>query len=84
MIGSSAMFSGNAFTLQGNRDFILNAVGWLQGDETRVTIRPVERSLRQTYVPGGEALAIFLGNRCAVAGHLSVTGGAIWWRRRRA
>lgn len=84
VIGSSAMFSGNAFTLQGNRDFILNAVGWLQGDETRVTIRPVERSLRQTYVPGGEALAIFLGTVVLLPVIFLVTGGAIWWRRRRA
>lgn len=84
VIGSSAMFAGNAFSLQGNRDFILNAVGWLQGDEGKVTIRPVERPLRQTYVPAGEALAIFLGTVVLLPVIFLVTGGVIWWRRRRA
>ncbi len=64
--------------------FVLNAVGWLQGDEDKVTIRPVERSLRQTYVPGGEALAIFLGTVVLLPVIFLIAGGVIWWRRRRA
>jgi ABC-type uncharacterized transport system involved in gliding motility auxiliary subunit len=84
VVGSSAMFSGNALTLQGNRDFVLNAVGWLQGDETKLTIRPVEMSLRQAYVPAGEALAIFLGTVVLLPIIFLIAGGVIWWRRRRA
>lgn len=84
VIGSSAMLAGEAFNLQGNRDFILNTVGWLQGEGEKVTIRPVERSLRQTYVSGSEALAIFLGTVVLLPVIFLVTGGVIWWRRRRA
>jgi hypothetical protein len=84
VIGSSAMLAGEVFHLQGNRDFILNTVGWLQGEGDRVTIRPVERPLRQTYVSGGEALAIFLGTVVLMPILFLITGGVIWWRRRRA
>ncbi|PTX61822.1 ABC-type uncharacterized transport system involved in gliding motility auxiliary subunit [Melghirimyces profundicolus] len=84
VFGSAAMLSGNTFQAQGNRDLILNSIGWLNGDAKHVTIRPVEKKVKQVYVSAGEARTIFFGTVVVLPLLFLISGLTIWWRRSRA
>lgn len=79
----TAEFANNRFLdLFFNRDFFLNAVNWLAGDDALITIRP--RSLRPSRLQLTEAE----GNTAFYFGFLLVPelalliGLTVWWKRR--
>ncbi|MDA8351744.1 MAG: GldG family protein [Firmicutes bacterium] len=84
IFGSASMLTGNVFQAQGNRDLVLNSFGWLSKDTQNVTIRPVEKKVKQVYVSAGDARIIFFGTVIVLPLLFLVSGLMIWWRRRRA
>ncbi|MNF08958.1 hypothetical protein D3C80_2095040 [compost metagenome] len=69
---------------QGNRDFALNTVGWLQEQQNQVTIRPREGDAIQTAVlTAGQGNMIFYGTVLVFPFLFLIAGGVIWWRRRK-
>jgi ABC-type uncharacterized transport system involved in gliding motility auxiliary subunit len=68
----------------GNMDLGVNMVNWLAGDDSLITILPRSRQdLTLEMSRAGLALVGF-GFFVVLPLAFLVTGGVIWWRRRRA
>ncbi|WP_374016595.1 GldG family protein [Paenibacillus thiaminolyticus] len=82
--GSSYMADAYIYT-QGNRDFALNSIHWLEENQDQVTIRPRENDTYQlaylTPVQGKTILWVTVIGFPAV---LLLIGTGLWWRRRHA
>ncbi|TVY09372.1 GldG family protein [Paenibacillus cremeus] len=84
ILGGSTFFADQVISQQGNRDFALNSVGWLQEQKDQVTIRPREGdALQQALLTGSQANLIFFGTVLIFPLLFLIVGGAIWWRRRK-
>jgi hypothetical protein len=84
VLGGSVFLADEYIQLQGNRDFALNSVGWLQEQKDQVTIRPREGDkLQQALIVGSDANWIFYGTVLLFPLLFLVIGGTIWWRRRK-
>ncbi|WP_442602684.1 GldG family protein [Paenibacillus sp. KN14-4R] len=83
-LGSSTLLMDGEINKQGNRDFALNAVSWLQEKKDGVTIRPRQGANYEvaTMTPTG-AKTIFWGTIVIIPLLFLLTGGWIWWRRRK-
>lgn len=83
VIGGSTFLSDSEIMNQGNRDFAMNSVGWLQEQKDQVTIRPRQgEQYQQALILPGSAKAIFYGTVIGFPLFFLVVGGLIWWRRR--
>lgn len=83
VLGGSTLFVDRVISQQGNRDFALNSVAWLQEQTNQVTIRPRQGDAFQTaLVTAGQANLIFYGTVLLFPLLFLMFGGAIWWRRR--
>ncbi|UQZ84322.1 ABC-type uncharacterized transport system [Paenibacillus konkukensis] len=84
VLGGSTFLRDDIIGQQGNRDFALNSVGWLQEQKDQVTIRPRENPKMPTaMITGGQAQAIFYGTVMLFPLLFLIVGGTIWWRRRK-
>ncbi len=84
VLGGSTFLVDRYIQQQGNRDFALNSVGWLQEQKDQVTIRPREGdNLSTALVTGEQANMIFLGTVVVFPLLFLLIGGFIWWRRRK-
>jgi hypothetical protein len=84
VIGSGAFVTNDLIGEQGNKDFILNSIGWLQEQQNMVTIRPQEESqLQQVFFTQGQANVIQYSTMIVIPLFILILGGVIWWRRRR-
>lgn len=84
VIGNAQFLSDQIILEQGNRDFALNSVNWLQEQAQLVTIRPREEAaLQQALILPNQARWIFFGTIVFLPLGVLVLGGAIWWRRRK-
>jgi hypothetical protein len=84
VLGSSTFFMDQILQQQGNRDFALNSVAWLQEQKDQVTIRPRDGdAFQQALITGSEANTILYGTLLAFPLLLLVVGGTVWWRRRK-
>ncbi|MBE1447060.1 GldG family protein [Paenibacillus sp. OAS669] len=83
ILGSFTSLRDDFFQQQGNRDFALNSVGWLQEQKEQVTIRPRENQQQPAMITGGQALTIFYGTVLVFPLLFLIVGGTIWWRRRK-
>lgn len=84
ILGSTSMLMDEEIGKQGNRDFAMNAVSWLQNQEESMTIRPREAEMfQQAYLTGGEANIIFWSTVVVLPVAFLLFGGWIWWRRKR-
>ncbi|GCL73729.1 MULTISPECIES: GldG family protein [Paenibacillus] len=84
VLGGSTLFVDRVISQQGNRDFALNSVAWLQEQTNQVTIRPRQGDAIQTaLVTAGQANMIFYGTVLVFPLLFLIFGGTIWWRRRK-
>lgn len=83
VLGSSTFLVDQYIQQQGNRDFALNSVGWLQEQKNQVTIRPREGdNMTTAVVTADQANTIFIGTVLLFPLLFLLIGGFIWWRRR--
>lgn len=84
VLGTSSIATNQFLNLQGDRDFVLNAVSWLAEEEDQISIRP--KAMRQTpvFLSSREAKVVFLVPVVIVPGLVLVGGIATVLRRRRA
>ncbi len=81
-VGTGNSLSNQHIGLLGNLDFGVNAVNWLTGDESLITIQPrskIDQTLEINL--GVFILANFFFCLPVI---FVLTGGIIWWRRRQA
>ncbi|NHN33930.1 GldG family protein [Paenibacillus agricola] len=84
VLGGASFFVDDVLQQQGNRDFALNSVGWLQEQKDQVTIRPRDgEAFQQALITGSQANTILIGTLFLFPLLFLVVGGTVWWRRRK-
>jgi ABC-type uncharacterized transport system involved in gliding motility auxiliary subunit len=82
VMGTSQFLANQYAGLLGNMDLGINTINWLAGDDSLITIQPRSRQDLTLDRSIGLALLIF-GFRYVLPLALIVTGGVVWWRRRK-
>jgi ABC-type uncharacterized transport system involved in gliding motility auxiliary subunit len=80
--GDSEFFSNKYLGIGGNRDFAMNAIGWLAEQEDRITIRPKRREASQIFLTEAQATALKLFSVDVLPVALLGIGLAVWTVRR--
>lgn len=84
VIGNGVFLQDQMLAQQGNRDFILNSVGWLHGQDNELTIRPREEALlQQVYINRQQGNMIFTITVIVLPAAFLVMGAIVWWRRKK-
>ncbi|HWA14415.1 MAG TPA: DUF4350 domain-containing protein [Burkholderiales bacterium] len=84
VVGTSQFLANQYAGLLGNMDLGINMVNWLAGDESLITVQPRSRQdLTLEFSRAGLALVGF-GFLVILPLAFLVTGGVVWWRRRKA
>lgn len=83
LVAGSAGFADNRYiNIFFNRDFFLNAVNWLVGQEELISIRPRAVRASRIQLTAGQGAAIFYLSFLILPEILLLAGLAVWWRRR--
>jgi ABC-type uncharacterized transport system involved in gliding motility auxiliary subunit len=69
-------FGGN------NRDFFMNAVGWLGGSDALAAIRPKPPEQRPLFLGTAQRNTIIFGTMILLPLLILMAGGLVWWGRR--
>ena len=82
VLGTAAFANNRFINIFFNRDFFLNAVNWLVGEEELIAIRP--RTIRSSRIQltEGESAMVFYLSFLILPEILLITGLSVWWRRR--
>lgn len=84
VLGGFTPLVDQVISQQGNRDFALNSVNWLEEQKDQVTIRPRQGdAYQQVTLTAGQANSIFIFTIILFPLLFLVVGGLIWWRRRK-
>ncbi|MGQ7891093.1 GldG family protein [Paenibacillus sp. WC2504] len=84
ILGGSTFVLDQDIQNQGNKDFAMNSIGWLQEQKDQITIRPRQGdAFQQAMITPSQANTIFLVTIVFLPLLFLVIGGLIWWRRRR-
>lgn len=84
ILGGSTFVLDQDIQNQGNKDFALNSISWLQEQKDQITIRPRQGdAYQQAMITPSQANTIFLVTIVFLPLLFLVIGGLIWWRRRR-
>ena len=80
----SADFVSNVFLeFSGNRDFFLNTLNWVSGDENLISIRPKAVNTGNLTITTKQVNLIFLFTVVMIPAVILSSGLVIWWKRRR-
>ncbi len=80
----SADFVSNVFLeFSGNRDFFLNTLNWVSGDENLISIRPKAVNTGNLTITTKQVNLIFLFTVVIIPAVILSSGLVIWWKRRR-
>jgi len=83
VIGTSKAFTNEYIGLLGNMDLGIAALSWLSGDDALITIEPKTRIDLSLQLSGPALAAIAFGFLIILPLGLLMSGGMIWWKRRR-
>ncbi|MEM7008301.1 MAG: GldG family protein [Thermodesulfobacteriota bacterium] len=79
----SADFVSNVFLeFSGNRDFFLNTLNWISGDENLISIRPKKLNSGNLTITTKQVDIIFIIIVVVIPAVILFSGIAIWWKRR--
>ena len=83
MVGDSDFVTDSFINLSGNKDFILNTIAWLAGDELAISIRPRAREATPLYLKETDQQFLFYGPVLSLPVSFLLVGGCVFfWRRR--
>lgn len=83
VIGDSDFVTNGFLNLSGNKDFILNVIAWLAGDELAISIRPRSREATPLYLKETDQQFLFYGPVLGLPFSFLMTGTCVFfWRRR--
>ncbi len=83
VVGDADFASNSFFPYMSNADLVLAMLAWLIGEERAPTMKPPVEVLPTVTLTNRQVRAIFLVTVVLLPGLVAVTGGAVWWRRRR-
>ncbi|MFC0211015.1 GldG family protein [Paenibacillus chartarius] len=84
VLGGFSLLDDRVIGQQGNRDFALNSVSWLNEQQDQLTIRPRQGdAYQQAMLMPGQANTIFIFTVILMPLLFLLVGGWIWWRRRK-
>lgn len=79
----SADFVSNVFLeFSGNRDFFLNVLNWVSGDENLISIRPKKLNTGNLTIKTKQVDLIFIFTVVVIPAVILFSGIVVWWRRR--
>lgn len=84
VIGTSKIFSNQFVGLLGNLDLGVNVMNWLAGDDSLITIEPKTRVDLSLELSRTAMTVIAFGFLVFLPLGFLISGGVIWWRRRRS
>ena len=83
VIGDSDFASNGFLNLSGNKDFLLNSIAWVIGDDTSISIRPRERQITPLYLKETDQQYIFYVPVMGLPISFLIFGSCVFfWRRR--
>ena len=83
VVVGSAGFANNRFiNIYFNRDFFLNVINWLVGQEEMISIRPRSVRASRVQLTEREGTTVFYLSFLILPEILLIIGLAVWWRRR--
>ena len=82
--GDSDFISNAHLRLSGNKDFLLNTLAWLCGEETLISIRPKEVDATPLFLTKGQNRMLFFIPVVFVPSMLIMIGIGVFMRRRRS
>jgi ABC-type uncharacterized transport system involved in gliding motility auxiliary subunit len=83
VIGDADFASNSFFPYMSNSDLALAALAWLVGEERAPTMKPPVEVLPTVILTNRQVQGIFVFSVVVLPGLAVVTGGVVWWRRRR-
>lgn len=83
VLGDSDFINNGHLNLSGNKDFILNAVAWLTGDDLSITIRPRERETTPLFLNEDQQAYLFYGPVLTPPLIFLTLGAGVFFFRRR-
>lgn len=82
IVFGNALFANNQYLGQYfNRDFLLNSINWLVGEEGLVSIRPRTMQASRVQLTQEQGTLIFYLSVLILPELLLILGLAVWWRR---
>lgn len=84
VIGDSEFATDLNFTAYGNGDLFINAVDWAIGQEQLISLTPKSNTQRLLLPPQATTMnLILLGTVFVIPGLVLLSGGIVWWQKRR-
>ena len=82
MIGDSDFAANSTLGVPGNRDLLMNTVGWLSQQDNLISIRPKEADDRRITLTATQQANVTWLSLLIIPGFVFGTGVYTWWRRR--
>ncbi|MCK4248596.1 MAG: Gldg family protein [Candidatus Omnitrophica bacterium] len=83
VVGDSDFAKNQFISLSGNKDFLLNIISWLAGEEKLISIRPKDPQMNLINLSGHKARIVFWLSMALYPLVLLAGAGVVWWRRRK-
>lgn len=84
IVGSATFLINDMILQQGNRDFVMNSLAYLNEQEDNIVILPREETFApQAFLLPKDINRIFYSTVAGIPGAFLVLAGIVWWRRRK-
>lgn len=84
VVGSATFLINDMLLQQGNQDFVMNSLAYLNEQENNIVIRPREETMApQAFLLPQDIKRIFYSTIVGIPALFLIIAGVVWWRRRK-